>query len=294
MGADAVLDFKVEVALGDRALSAEELEALRSASDNLVLLRNQWVEVDRERLDQAISHWETLQRQADGEQISFVEGMRLLAGASTDLRQEDQTEADRPWVQVTAGGGRCANCWPGCAGPTPWGSLTWAPPRPCGGRCGRISARDSPGCTSSPGWGLGACLADDMGLGKTIQVLALLLCGRGAGERPPAPALLVVPASLLGNWSAEAARFAPSLKLCFLHPAETDREKLEQIASAPAEHLAATDLAITTYTMLVRQTLARGAALAAGHPWTRRRRSGIRRRARAARPESWRRTPASP
>ena len=55
VGADAVLDFKVEVALGDRALTAEELEALRSASDNLVLLRNQWVEVDRERLDQAIS-----------------------------------------------------------------------------------------------------------------------------------------------------------------------------------------------------------------------------------------------
>ena len=29
--------------------------------------------------------------------------MRLLAGASTDLRQEEQTEADRPWVHVTAG-----------------------------------------------------------------------------------------------------------------------------------------------------------------------------------------------
>jgi hypothetical protein len=91
VGADAVLDFRVEVALGDRPLSAEELEALRSAGDGLVLLRNQWVEVDRERLGQAIAHWETLQRHADGDGISFVEGMRLLAGASADLRQEDLT-----------------------------------------------------------------------------------------------------------------------------------------------------------------------------------------------------------
>ena len=38
VGADAVLDFKVQVALGDSPLSAEELEALRTAGDNLVLL----------------------------------------------------------------------------------------------------------------------------------------------------------------------------------------------------------------------------------------------------------------
>ena len=93
-----------------------------------------------------------------------------------------------------------------------------------------------------------------------------MLCGRGADARPPAPALLVVPASLLGNWRAEAARFAPSLKLCFLHPAENDRETLAEIASAPAEHLAAADLAITTYTMLCAADLARRAALAAGDP----------------------------
>src|SRR5262245_18270933 len=54
---------------------------------------------------------------------------------------------------------------------------------------------------------LGACLADDMGLGKTIQILALLLVLKKNGAL--GPHLLVVPASLLGNWRAEAARFAP-------------------------------------------------------------------------------------
>jgi SNF2 family DNA or RNA helicase len=75
---------------------------------------------------------------------------------------------------------------------------------------------------------LGACLADDMGLGKTIQVLALLLCNRASEPtRQRKPSLLVVPASLLGNWRAEARHFAPSLKLTFLHPAEEERKTLD-------------------------------------------------------------------
>ena len=103
--------------------------------------------------------------------------------------------------------------------------------------------------------GLGACLADDMGLGKTIQVLALLLGeNRDGAARPGAPSILVVPASLLGNWRDEASRFAPSLKLRFLHPAETDRQTLADIEAAPQAHLADTDLVVTTYAMLVRQS----------------------------------------
>ena len=253
VGTDAVLDFRVEVAVGDSPLSAEELETLRSAGDNLVLLRNQWVEVDREQLGQAIAHWETLQRHADGEKISFVEGMRLLAGASTDLRQEERTEAERPWVQVSAG----AALRELLAGLRRPGTLEQRDLVAAAALQGTLRPYQREGLAwlhFVTGLGLGACLADDMGLGKTIQVLALLLCAGDAGESPRAPALLVVPASLLGNWRAEAARFAPSLKLCFLHPAETDRQTLAEIAAAPGEHLAAADLAITTYTMLVRQT----------------------------------------
>lgn len=56
--------------------------------------------------------------------------------------------------------------------------------------------------------GLGACLADDMGLGKTLQALAVLLARAAQG-----PALVVAPTSLVGNWRAEALRFAPSLRV---------------------------------------------------------------------------------
>src|SRR5262249_2956011 len=45
----------------------------------------------------------------------------------------------------------------------------------------------------------GGCLADDMGLGKTIQFLALLQDRREKGL-VKAPALVVVPKSLIFNW----------------------------------------------------------------------------------------------
>ena len=65
---------------------------------------------------------------------------------------------------------------------------------------------------------LGGCLADDMGLGKTIQVLSLLLLAKHqklnvATNEQVATHLLVLPVSLLGNWQAEAQRFAPDLKI---------------------------------------------------------------------------------
>jgi superfamily II DNA or RNA helicase len=63
--------------------------------------------------------------------------------------------------------------------------------------------------------GLGGVLADDMGLGKTIQILALHVLRRGSG-----PTLIVCPASLLGNWQREAARFCPDIPVRRYHGAD--------------------------------------------------------------------------
>ncbi|MBB4081002.1 non-specific serine/threonine protein kinase [Lewinella aquimaris] len=83
---------------------------------------------------------------------------------------------------------------------------------------------------------LGACLADDMGLGKTLQTIAVLLYAKqnlDTADAPPAGqielfggpasdesflnplrALVILPASLVYNWSAELRKFAPSLTVC--------------------------------------------------------------------------------
>ncbi len=87
---------------------------------------------------------------------------------------------------------------------------------------------------------LGGVLADDMGLGKTLQVLALMLHARERGERRPF--LVVAPTSVLATWRAEAARFAPGLRV---HLAE------ETLAKSGADpHADGVDVVVTSYTLL--------------------------------------------
>ena len=90
--------------------------------------------------------------------------------------------------------------------------------------------------------GLGGILADDMGLGKTVQALAHFVVEQDAG-RLDRPALVVCPTSLAPNWSAEAARFAPSLRVLVLH----GPDRAASFGAIPAH-----DLVITTYPLLAR------------------------------------------
>ena len=248
LGVDSMLAFDVSMALGDATLSPEQIDELLRQQDRLVLFKGQWVEVDRDKLREALKHWKRVELQARDGTISFIEGMRLLAGAPADLRDDAHAAEEREWLQVRAGAGLD-------------GLLTQLrdPSQLAALEAGdAFKARLRPYQRQGVSWlhlltglGLGACLADDMGLGKTLQVLALLSCrqkGVAAG-----PCLLVVPASLLANWRAEAQRFAPSLKLVFLHPSEAGKDELELIAASPQVELANADLVVTSYSILHRQ-----------------------------------------
>jgi len=87
--------------------------------------------------------------------------------------------------------------------------------------------------------GLGGCLADDMGLGKTPTTLAHLAA-------LPGPHLVVCPLSVVRNWEAETARFAPMMRVMVHHG--TGRADNATFANRVAEH----DLVITTYQVAAR------------------------------------------
>ncbi len=89
---------------------------------------------------------------------------------------------------------------------------------------------------------LGGVLADDMGLGKTIQALALMghVFESGLGD---APFLVVAPTSVVGNWAAEAHRFAPDLRVVVV--TGTERRRGEPLPSFVAE----ADLVVTSYSL---------------------------------------------
>ena len=88
---------------------------------------------------------------------------------------------------------------------------------------------------------LGGILADDMGLGKTIQLLALMLHARAAGEQRPF--LVIAPTSVQSMWRDEAARFAPSLRV---HVVDGTRSRRTG-SLADAVHDA--DVVVASYTL---------------------------------------------
>jgi hypothetical protein len=88
----------------------------------------------------------------------------------------------------------------------------------------------------------GALLADDMGLGKTIQTIISIEHFLSGGD-VSAPALVVTPTSLLGNWKSEFQRFAPGRTIRILHGGGRDSER---------EKVEAGDVVITSYGTLAR------------------------------------------
>lgn len=250
LGLEAMLDFKAELVLGETKLSQEEMQEILHAEQGLMFLKGQWVEVDSERLSEALAHWEMIEQRAQGG-VSFIEGMRLLAGAPSDLGDsQPEEETDEQWSFVNAGAW-LADILQGLRNPNKLSSGDQN-----NGFCGTLRPYQQTGhdwLSLLSSLGLGACLADDMGLGKTVQVLSLLLSIKKTGKQPHKPSLLVLPASLLSNWKSEIQRFAPSLSTSFIHSSVSDEDQLVAIAENPKLALENTDLVLTTYGMVLRQ-----------------------------------------
>lgn len=251
LGLDTLLDFNIHLALSNgEKLSSEEWQAiLNSASDgNLVKIKGQWVEIDKEKLQSVLGHWNQIQKAAKNG-LSMAESLRLLAGAGSNIlsgEESSKSEAVVEWSTVKTGD---------------WLKnvlIQLRDPQNIGEGFVESTLKSSlqgelrPYQLSGVQWmwllyqlKLGGCLADDMGLGKTIQVLSLLLLvkakSQGSNQKTH---LLVVPASLLGNWQAEMKRFAPSLQFLIAHASVNKRDVLNQIN---IESFREIDVVVTTY-----------------------------------------------
>ncbi len=248
LGLDALLDFQVGVSLDGEALTDKEIKELLASTDGLALVRGKWVEVDRERLQATLDKFQEIERLSRREGVPFGQAMRLLAGAEIDGGAGAEPTAQ--WAHVQAGPW-LAEALEGCRSPD---GLAKVYP----GEALQASLR--PYQETGLRWlylltqlGLGACLADDMGLGKTIQVLALLQTfnEQAKGSAGRTPSLLVAPASLLANWALEAARFTPRLKIVIAHPSF---QAADELGAMSDERLAKTDLVVTSYGTLLRQS----------------------------------------
>ncbi|MDD5309384.1 MAG: DEAD/DEAH box helicase, partial [Deltaproteobacteria bacterium] len=238
LGMNGIVDVDWILALGDERISLDELKRLAALKVPLVQVRGQWVEVRREDIDKALAFLE----KGAPTGMSIPEIMRLGLGA-------EPSPAGLPFVGVEAEGE---------LGDLVRGEMDIEPcstPEGFGGKLRPYQERGLAWLAFLGQVGLGACLADDMGLGKTVQLLALLVDERNRACRgmAPGPTLLVCPMSVIGNWQAETARFAPCLRVLTHHG--TERAQGEDFADAAL----GADLVLTTYALAARDkgTLAR-------------------------------------
>jgi superfamily II DNA or RNA helicase len=236
LGLDALTDFNVSLSLDGELLTDEEWQQILDGASGLIAIKGQWVEIDKGKLSEALEHWRMVQKTVAKDGVSFSHAMRLLAGASrlSDGFDDVLTSSDaEPWFNVAAGDWLAKTLK----------ELGTVQSRREADPGSALTAVLRPYQRAGVEWlwllhrlRLGACLADDMGLGKTIQILSLLLLLKRESNQNRS--LLVVPASLIGNWLSEAAKFAPSLKVSVLH------------SSSASNEIADADLMITTYGLL--------------------------------------------
>ena len=272
LGADSLLDFQVQMSLEGEPLTEDELRGLLQSASGLVLLKGKWVEVDKEKLEQVLDHWQKVQSGAAAGGVPLLEGMRLLSGFQPGQGGEADAEVARlNWSSVVAGDA-LRNMLEQMQ--TPEVSNESDPGEELRATLRTYQRQGAHWLWFMNRLGLGACLADDMGLGKTIQVISLLLvlrrkrlngtergqpCPRESSDTTRAdkavrapPGLLVVPASLIANWKAEINKFAPSLSVFYAHPSESPNDLLTAVANTPIQTLGDKDLVITSYSMVSR------------------------------------------
>lgn len=226
LGFDAVLSMTPHLEVDGQPLTREDIELLLKQTEGLAFLKGKWVEVDHGRLEQLLKEM--------GEPRKGMTFLQALRGKPVDMLPEDEgvVISNGKWLTELLQKLRKPETMRKARVP----ATVHAELRP-------YQKNGFTWLTYMNELGFGACLADDMGLGKTLQVLTFLEKLRKESRKKRV--LLIVPASLLGNWKREAKKFVPDMPVHILHGGG---------AAVLAEELRSKEafLFITTYGMTVR------------------------------------------
>ena len=228
LGSDSLIRMQPQLSVDGVPLTPEEIEGLLRQTDGLAWLKGRWVEVNHARLEALLKEAEKYQGD-----LTLFQALRMEAGIAEDVDIDGGIRiTNGKWLSDLLARLRQPATLRQNAVPS------------------TIHAQLRPYQKTGYNWlvymqslGFGACLADDMGLGKTLQVLTWL--DRIRKQNRHARVLLVVPASLLGNWQREAERFAPNISFDILHGQSS--KVLDMMVSDGGSFLT-----ITTYGMVNR------------------------------------------
>lgn len=224
VGFDALVSLQPSLEVDGVRLTQSEIEQLLRQTEGLAFLKGKWIEVNHEKLRKLLEEMEDIP-----ESLSFRDAVQLEMGNEKILPDVGIVVSNGTWMSRMLLNLREPNRIRSVAVPK------------------TLKATLRPYQKSGYSWlnymnrlGFGACLADDMGLGKTIQVLTYLEKLRKTDK--DAKVLLIVPASLIGNWQREKDKFVPAMNSVILHGKPSTKLAEEAKEELPF-------LTITTYAM---------------------------------------------
>jgi len=234
VGLDAIMDFSPVLYIGDTPVTESEIREFLKMAQGLVKYKGKWVEINKKKLNDALKAFEKVMDMGADSAMSLSEAMQLQLNAQEALGIESEA------IDVTVSNGH----WLKELKETLTNPVVKEKPDLPQSLCVELRNYQNDGyhwLQTISKFGFGACLADDMGLGKTVQVIAFLEHIR---KTKGGNALLVLPASLIGNWQKELERFAPEMGTQLLHPSASTKKEIEIDESI--------FLSITTYGMVKR------------------------------------------
>ncbi len=202
LGLDSIIGMQGFLEVDGLVLSKKDVNDLLKQTEGLALIKGKWIEVNHEKLQKLLSEMEKY----SGD-ISLLEAIKF----SGQLEEENADNADG---EISVSNGEWLK--------SIFDELRTPPkiqlPEHLNATLRPYQNTGYSWLSAMSSFGFGACLADDMGLGKTLQILTLL---ESIYEKnPAAKILLIVPASLIGNWIKECEKFTPGLPVKVLHGAE--------------------------------------------------------------------------
>ncbi|MBF4694657.1 DEAD/DEAH box helicase [Fusibacter ferrireducens] len=235
VGLDAIMDFEPSLLIGDEQITPQELSAFLEMGEGLVQYKGKWVEINKNKLEAVLDAFNKVKRLKTDKLLSLSDAMRM------ELNVHELLEIQEDDLEITISNGQwLRTVKENLKNPDKIEKVDTEPSFHA-----NLRAYQETGyhwLNQMSRLGFGACLADDMGLGKTVQMIAFLEHQRvhNAGS-----ALLVLPASLIGNWKKEIEKFAPDMPYQILHKSDLKNSENLQIREDKFLH-------ITTYGMAVR------------------------------------------
>ncbi|VEP11529.1 DNA/RNA helicase, superfamily II, SNF2 family [Hyella patelloides LEGE 07179] len=228
----SLLEYKLQIAVGDTTLSKAKFEKLLAQQSPIVEVDGKWLALQPADVKAAQA---ILNKSNEEMSLSVEDALRIATG-------DTKTLAKLPVVKFAAKGilEELINNLTDNKGVEPITNI-----KDLKGTLRPYQSRGVGWLSFLEKWSLGACLADDMGLGKTIQLTAFVL-NLHNNNKLNKPTLVVCPTSVLNNWEREVQKFAPTLSTV-IHYGDRRKKGKTFVKEVNKKHLV-----ITSYSLVYR------------------------------------------